>query len=73
MLVARAVSGRVSPGSGRLRGALPGKREGQTLQYVGKVGTGSTMKVSADLRRHLDAIETPKSRLTRAVRKPKKR
>lgn len=31
------------------------------------------MKVSADLRRRLDAIDTPKSKLTQAVRKPKAR
>jgi bifunctional non-homologous end joining protein LigD len=50
-----------------------GKREGKDLRYVGKVGTGFTRSTSADLRRRLDAIATPKSKLTRPVRKPKAR
>ncbi len=48
-----------------------GKREGKDLRYVGKVGTGFTQKVSADLRRRLDALATPTSKLTKAVRMPK--
>lgn len=49
-----------------------GKREGKDMRYVGKAGTGFSMKVSADLRRSLDAIETPKSQLT-GPKKPKAR
>jgi bifunctional non-homologous end joining protein LigD len=48
-----------------------GKREGKELRYVGKVGTGFTRQTSADLRKRLDALVTPKSKLTRPVRKPK--
>jgi bifunctional non-homologous end joining protein LigD len=48
-----------------------GKREGKSLTYVGKVGTGFTRAVSADLRRKLDALVTPKSKLTGRVNKPK--
>jgi bifunctional non-homologous end joining protein LigD len=59
------------PATGGIAALYLGKREGKELRYVGKVGTGFTMKVSADLRRRLDAIETPKSKLTPAVRKPK--
>jgi bifunctional non-homologous end joining protein LigD len=61
------------PAVGGIAALYLGQREGRELRYVGKVGTGFTMKVSADLRRRLDAIETPTSRLTRAVRKPKAR
>jgi bifunctional non-homologous end joining protein LigD len=48
-----------------------GKRVGKELTYVGKVGTGFTRAVSADLRKKLDAIVTPKSKLTGRVNKPK--
>ncbi|WP_375312845.1 non-homologous end-joining DNA ligase [Bradyrhizobium sp. A5] len=48
-----------------------GKRVGKELQYVGKVGTGFTRKMSADLRRKLDALASPKSKLTKPIRKPK--
>ena len=60
------------PAMGGIAALHLGKREGKDLRYVGKVGTGFTMRVSADLRRRLDAIETPKSRLTGA-KKPKAR
>jgi bifunctional non-homologous end joining protein LigD len=61
------------PATGGIAALYLGKRDGKDLTYVGKVGTGFTMKVSADLRRRLDAIATPKSKLTRAVKKPKAR
>lgn len=48
-----------------------GKREGKTLTYVGKVGTGFSRAVSADLRRKLDALVTPKTKLSGKVSKPK--
>jgi bifunctional non-homologous end joining protein LigD len=41
------------------------------LRFVGKVGTGFTRAVSADLRKRLDALATPQQRLTTKVRKPK--
>lgn len=47
-----------------------GKRERDGIRYVGKVGTGFTMKVSADLRRRLDAMENPKAKLTNTFRQP---
>jgi bifunctional non-homologous end joining protein LigD len=59
------------PSTGGIAALHLGKREGKDLRYVGKVGTGFTTRVSADLRRRLDAIETPKAKLTKAVRKPK--
>jgi bifunctional non-homologous end joining protein LigD len=59
------------PAVGGIAALYVARREGKELRYVGKVGTGFSMKVSADLRRLLDAIETPKSRLTLAVRTPK--
>jgi bifunctional non-homologous end joining protein LigD len=47
-----------------------GKREGRELVYMGKVGTGWTRTVSAQIRRQLDPIVSPKSKLTKPVRKP---
>jgi bifunctional non-homologous end joining protein LigD len=48
-----------------------GKQDGEELRYMGKVGTGFTRSVSADLRKKLDALATPKTRLTGKVSKPK--
>jgi hypothetical protein len=48
-----------------------GKRGGKELTYVGKVGAGFTRAVLADLRRKLEAIVTPKSKLSGKVSKPK--
>ncbi|HEX7883552.1 MAG TPA: non-homologous end-joining DNA ligase [Afipia sp.] len=59
------------PGVGGISALYLGKRDGKELRYVGKVGTGFTRTVSADLRKRLDAIATPKQRLTKPVRKPK--
>ncbi|MHC2576590.1 ATP-dependent DNA ligase [Bradyrhizobium diazoefficiens] len=44
-------------------GAQTRRRQVKALRYVGKVGTGFTMKVSADLRRRLDALPSPKQKL----------
>lgn len=44
------------------------KREGKNLVYVGKVGTGFNRKSSMDIRRKLDAIVSPKSRLLKTPR-----
>ena len=41
------------------------------MTYVGKVGAGFTRAVLADLRRKLEAIVTPKSKLSGKVSKPK--
>ncbi|QOZ73217.1 ATP-dependent DNA ligase [Bradyrhizobium arachidis] len=59
------------PGVGGISALYLGKREGRELRYIGKVGTGFTRASAAALRRKLDAITTPKQRLTKQVRKPK--
>jgi bifunctional non-homologous end joining protein LigD len=59
------------PEAGGIAALYLGKREGKELRFVGKVGTGFTRAVSADLRKRLDALVTPKSKLTPPVRKPK--
>ena len=48
-----------------------GKQEGSELSYVGKVGTGWSRTVSADLRRKLNDVVSPEFKLTKPVRKPK--
>jgi bifunctional non-homologous end joining protein LigD len=48
-----------------------GKREGKDLVYMGKVGTGWSRTVSSQIRRQLDTVVSPKSKLTRPVKKPK--
>jgi bifunctional non-homologous end joining protein LigD len=48
-----------------------GKREGKDLVYVGKVGTGWSRTISSQIRKQLDTVVSPKSKLTKAVRKPK--
>jgi bifunctional non-homologous end joining protein LigD len=48
-----------------------GKREGHELVYMGKVGTGWSRTVSSQIRKQLDAVVSPKSKLTRLIKKPK--
>jgi bifunctional non-homologous end joining protein LigD len=48
-----------------------GKRECGDLVYVGKVGTGWSRTVSSQIRKQLDDVVTPKSKLTKPIRKPK--
>ena len=48
-----------------------GKHDGKELSYIGKVGTGWSRTVSADLRKKLNEVVSPKSKLTKPVRKPK--
>jgi bifunctional non-homologous end joining protein LigD len=48
-----------------------GKREGKDLVYMGKVGTGWSRTISSQIRKQLDTVVSPKSKLTKAVRKPK--
>src|SRR5436190_18582780 len=50
-----------------------GKREGKDLVYMGKVGTGWSRTVSSQIRKQLDTVVTPKSKLTRLLKKPKVR
>ena len=47
-----------------------GKREGNDLVYVGKVGTGWSRTVSSQIRKQLDTVVSPKSKLTKPIRKP---
>ncbi len=48
-----------------------GKREGNDLVYMGKVGTGWSRTVSSQIRKQLDSVVSPKSKLTKPIRKPK--
>jgi bifunctional non-homologous end joining protein LigD len=48
-----------------------GKREGKDLVYMGKVGTGWNRTTSAQIRRQLDAVVSPKQKLTKPIKKPK--
>jgi bifunctional non-homologous end joining protein LigD len=48
-----------------------GKREGKELVYMGKVGTGWTWTISSQIRKQLDTVVSPKSKLTKQVKKPK--
>jgi bifunctional non-homologous end joining protein LigD len=47
-----------------------GKREGKDLVYMGKVGTGWSRAVSSQIRKQLDTVVSPKSKLTKQVKKP---
>jgi bifunctional non-homologous end joining protein LigD len=48
-----------------------GKREGKNLVYMGKVGTGWSRTVSSQIRKQLDTVVSPKTKLTKPIRKPK--
>ena len=48
-----------------------GKREGKDLVYMGKVGTGWSRTVSSRIRKQLDTVVSPKSKLTKPIKKPK--
>ncbi|MET3842020.1 non-homologous end-joining DNA ligase [Bradyrhizobium sp. OAE829] len=48
-----------------------GKRERKELVYMGKVGAGWNRTTSSQIRKALDAVESPESKLTKAVKKPK--
>jgi bifunctional non-homologous end joining protein LigD len=48
-----------------------GKREGNDLVYMGKVGTGWSRTVSSQIRKQLDSVVSPKSKLTKPVRMSK--
>jgi bifunctional non-homologous end joining protein LigD len=61
------------PDPGGVAALYLGKRVGKELTYIGKVGTGFTRAVSADLRKKLDAIATPKTLLTGKASKPRAR
>jgi len=46
-------------------------QEGKDLVYMGKVGTGWSRAVSSQIRKQLDTVVSPKSKLTKAIKKPK--
>jgi bifunctional non-homologous end joining protein LigD len=48
-----------------------GKQEGKELRYMGKVGTGWSRTVSSQIRKQLDTVVSPKSKLTKPIGKPK--
>jgi bifunctional non-homologous end joining protein LigD len=48
-----------------------GKKERKELRYMGKVGTGWSRTVSSQIRKQLDTVVSPKSKLTKPIRKPK--
>lgn len=48
-----------------------GKQQGKDLVYMGKVGTGWSRTVSRQIRKQLDTVVSPKSKLTKPIRKPK--
>jgi bifunctional non-homologous end joining protein LigD len=48
-----------------------GKREGKDLVYMGKVGTGWSRTVSSQIRKQLDTVVSPKSKLTKPIKKPR--
>ncbi|HMF75582.1 MAG TPA: hypothetical protein VK604_07960 [Bryobacteraceae bacterium] len=48
-----------------------GKREGKDLVYIGKVDTGCSRTVSSQIRKLLDTVVSPKSKLAKPIRKPK--
>jgi bifunctional non-homologous end joining protein LigD len=50
-----------------------GKREGKVLVYMGKVGTGWSRTVSSQIRKQLDTMVSPKSKLTKQIKSPKRR
>ena len=41
------------------------------MVYMGKVGTGWSRTVSSQIRKQLDAVVSPKSRLTKQIKRPK--
>jgi bifunctional non-homologous end joining protein LigD len=46
-----------------------GKREGTDLVYMGKVGTGWSRTGSSQIRKQLDPFVSPKSKLTKPIKK----
>ena len=49
---------------------LASRREGKELVYMGKVGTGWSRTISSRIRKQLDTVVSPKSKLTKPIRKP---
>ena len=48
-----------------------GKKEGKELRYMGKVGTGWDRTTSGKIRKALDEVVSPQSKLSKPLKKPK--
>ncbi|MGL9622419.1 hypothetical protein QRQ56_31040 [Bradyrhizobium sp. U531] len=48
-----------------------GKKEGKDLVYMGKGGTGWSRTTSAQIRKALDTVMSPKQKLTKVIKRPK--
>ncbi|MET4716300.1 bifunctional non-homologous end joining protein LigD [Bradyrhizobium japonicum] len=48
-----------------------GKKEGNELRYMGKVGTGWDRTTSGKIRKALETVVSPKAKLTKPINKPK--
>ncbi|WP_311982481.1 hypothetical protein [Bradyrhizobium japonicum] len=48
-----------------------GRQDGKERRYVGKAGTGWTRTKSAEIRKALDTVVSPKQKLTQTIKKPK--
>jgi bifunctional non-homologous end joining protein LigD len=48
-----------------------GKQQGEDLVYMGRVGTGWSRTVSSQIRKQLDTVVSPKSKLSKPLKKPK--
>jgi bifunctional non-homologous end joining protein LigD len=51
--------------------ARSNRLQGNDLVYMGKVGTGWSRTVSSQIRKQLDTVVSPKSKLTKPIKKPK--
>jgi bifunctional non-homologous end joining protein LigD len=58
------------PGAGGIAALRLGRRDGDQLRYVGKVGTGFTRETAAAVRRQLEAVAVKRSPLTSPIRSP---
>ena len=47
------------------------RKRAKNFVYMGKVGTGWSRTVSSQIRKQLDTVVSPKSKLTRPIKKPK--
>src|SRR3954471_19932892 len=57
--------------SSRTHLASPRSTYGKELRYMGKVGTGWSRTKSAEIRKALDTVVSPKQKLTKRIKKPK--
>jgi bifunctional non-homologous end joining protein LigD len=65
------IVGFVPDGARSLAALYLGRRDGKALAYVGKAGTGFTVKSAGELRQRLDSLVTDTAPLKVPVRKPK--